>query len=86
VDVLPDGSRDVTAPVAVDSVAAGVGAVLRRQRDVLRDLGLSAGRPDHDVADDPEGYLRRLVSAAGAAELAAEGGLGDFWWLVTTKG
>ncbi|MDX6298911.1 MAG: hypothetical protein QOF53_125 [Nocardioidaceae bacterium] len=87
VDVLPDGSRDVTAPVAVDSVAAGVGAVLRRQRDVLRDLGLSAGRPDHGAADaDPDGYLRRLVSAAGAAELTAEGGLGDFWWLVTTKG
>jgi SAM-dependent MidA family methyltransferase len=87
VDVLPDGSRDVTAPVAVDSVAAEVGAVLRRQRDVLRDLGLSAGRPGPDLAaHDPEGYLRRLASAAEVAELSAPGGLGDFWWLVTTKG
>jgi SAM-dependent MidA family methyltransferase len=87
VDVLPDGSRDVTAPVAVDSVAAAVGAVLRRQRDVLHDLGLTASRPEPGLAaGDPEGYLRRLVSAAEAAELTAAGGLGDFWWVVTTKG
>jgi SAM-dependent MidA family methyltransferase len=87
VDVLPDGSRDVTAPVAVDSAAAGARAVLRRQRDVLRDLGVRGDRPDADLADrDPEGYLRRLATAAEAAELTAERGLGDFWWLVTTVG
>jgi len=86
VDVLPDGTRDVTAPVAVDSVAAGVGAVLRRQRDVLHDLGVSARAPGPDLASRaPEEYLRGLASAAEAGELTVEGGLGDFWWLLTTK-
>jgi SAM-dependent MidA family methyltransferase len=86
VDVLPDGSRDVTAHVAVDSVAARVGAVVRRQRDVLRELGVCGTRPDPALAtDDPAGYLRSLASAGEATELTAEGGLGDFWWIMTTK-
>jgi hypothetical protein len=85
VDVLPDGSRDVTAHVAVDSVADRVGAVVRRQRDVLHELGVHGTRPDPDTAvDDPAGYLRGLASATEAAELTAPGGLGDFWWLVGT--
>src|SRR4051794_38211450 len=45
VDVVPDGSRDVTAHVAVDAVAAaaeasGAPTVVRRQREVLRELGV----------------------------------------------
>ena len=60
VDVLPDGSRDVTAHVAVDAVAERSGAVVRRQRDVLRELGVSGARPDLDLATtDPTGYVRR---------------------------
>jgi SAM-dependent MidA family methyltransferase len=86
VDVLPDGSRDVTAHVAVDSVAHRVGGVLRRQRDVLAELGVSGTRPDLDLAtSDPAAYVRALSAATEAAELTAVGGLGDFWWVVATR-
>ena len=84
VDVLPDGSRDVTAHVAVDAVADRVGGELLRQRDVLRALGVSGERPDLARAtSDPAGYVRALVTATEAAELTAPGGLGDFWWVVS---
>ncbi len=87
VDVLPDGSRDVTAHVAVDAVAARVGAVVRRQREVLLDLGVRGDRPELELAtEDPAAYLRGLASATEAAELTAENGLGGFSWLVATRG
>jgi SAM-dependent MidA family methyltransferase len=83
-DVVPDGSRDVTAHVAVDSVAAAVGGTVVRQRDVLRDLGVDGSRPPLDLArSDPAGYLSALSSAGEAAELTAAGGLGDFFWVVS---
>lgn len=86
VDVLPDGSRDVTASLAVDSVADRVGGVVRRQRDVLHDLGVSGARPDLATATtDPVGYVAGLSAAGEAAELTAVGGLGDFWWVQTVK-
>jgi SAM-dependent MidA family methyltransferase len=86
VDVLPDGSRDVTAHVAVDAVADRVGGEVRRQRDVLRDLGVSGARPDLALAtSDPAGYVRALASATEATELTAPGGLGDFWWVVSVR-
>jgi len=84
VDVRPDGARDVTAHVAVDSVAAAVSGRLTRQRDALGDLGVSGRRPDLALAtEDPAAYLRALGTAAGAAELVAQGGLGDFWWIIS---
>jgi SAM-dependent MidA family methyltransferase len=87
VDVLPDGSRDVTAHVAVDAVADRVGAEVRRQRDVLRELGLTGARPDLALADtDPAAYVRALSAATEATELTEAGGLGDFWWLLTSTG
>jgi hypothetical protein len=53
---------------------------------VLRDLGVHGSRPDLTLATgDPTGYVRRLATATEAAELTAAGGLGDFWWVVTTK-
>ena len=83
VAVLPDGSRDVTAHVAVDSVAASVGGVLRRQRDLLAELGVTATMPDREVASaDPAGYLEDVSRAGEAAELLGRGGLGDFWWIL----
>jgi SAM-dependent MidA family methyltransferase len=86
VDVLPDGSRDVTAHVAVDAVADRVGGVVRRQRDVLHELGVSGERPDLGLATSaPAGYVRALAGATEAAELTAEGGLGDFFWVVTVR-
>ncbi len=82
VDVVPDGSRDVTAHVAVDAAAARVGASLHRQRDALERLGVNGTRPPLDLAtDDPPAYLAALARASESAELRARGGWGDFWWL-----
>jgi len=79
-----DGQHDVTAHVAVDSLADRVGAALARQRDVLLDLGVSDARPPFGLAtSDPRSYLRQLAVAGEAAELVASPGLGDFWWLTT---
>ena len=84
VDVVPDGSRDVTAHVAVDAVAARVGATVGRQRDALARLGVDGTRPPLDLAtDDPPAYVAALSRASEAAELMARGGWGDFWWLTT---
>jgi SAM-dependent MidA family methyltransferase len=86
VAVLPDGTRDLTAHVAVDSVADRVDAEVRRQRDVLRELGVSGERPDLALATaDPSTYVRRLATATEAAELTAGGGLGDFYWVTTSR-
>lgn len=84
VDVVPDGSRDVTAHVAVDSVAATVGATLMRQRDALGLLGIDGARPPLELAHaDPSAYVLALGAAGEAGELTARGGLGDFWWIVS---
>lgn len=84
VDVVPDGSRDVTAHVAVDAVAARVGATVERQRDALARLTVDGTRPPLDLAtDDPTAYLHALARASESAELRARGGWGDFWWLNT---
>jgi SAM-dependent MidA family methyltransferase len=84
VDVRPDGTRDVTAHVAVDAVAEHVGGCLERQRDALARLGVDGTRPPLELADDdPPAYLSALSRAAEAAELRARGGWGDFWWIVT---
>jgi SAM-dependent MidA family methyltransferase len=84
VDVLPDGSRDVTAHVAVDAVAARVGASVERQRDALARLGVDGTRPPLDLAtDDPPAYVQALARASESAELRARGGWGDFWWLTS---
>lgn len=84
VDVVPDGTRDVTAHVAVDSVAKRVGGCLSRQRDQLARLGVDGTRPPLEQAhSDPAAYLAALGRASEAAELRAIGGWGDFWWIVT---
>lgn len=90
---VPDGSCDVTAHVALDAVAhagASAGAtttVLTTQRDALRELGISAGRPDPSSAgDDPAAYLLALQHSGQAAELLDAGGLGGFGWLLQQRG
>lgn len=84
VDVVPDGSRDVTADVAVDSVAPAAGATVLRQRDALTRLGVDGARPPLDLAGtDPAAYVRALSRSGEAGELLARGGLGDFWWIIT---
>ena len=84
VDVVPDGSRDVTAHVAVDAVGERVGASLERQRDSLARLGVDGARPPLDLATtDPQAYVEALARSSESAELRARGGWGDFWWLTT---
>ncbi|MBQ1050967.1 SAM-dependent methyltransferase [Micromonospora sp. C51] len=85
---VPDGSCDVTAHVAMDSVAssgervARCAYVLTSQREALRALGADGGRPALSLASsDPAGYLRALATASAAAELTDPGGLGGHWWL-----
>lgn len=87
VDVIPDGTRDVTAHVAIDSVAAAVGATLTTQRDALADLGIDGSRPPIELAtSDPNAYAHALTRASRAAELRSRGGWGDFTWaLVDTR-
>ncbi|MER5457809.1 SAM-dependent methyltransferase, partial [Micromonospora sp. NPDC002389] len=85
---LPDGSCDVTAHVAMDSVASAGERVarcaysLRTQREGLRALGADGGRPPLSLAyQDPAGYVRALAEATAAAELTDPAGLGGHLWL-----
>ncbi|RIV31707.1 hypothetical protein D2L64_25395 [Micromonospora radicis] len=85
---VPDGSCDVTAHVAMDSVASAGERVARcayllgSQRAGLRALGAEGGRPPLSrAASDPAGYLRALAAASASAELTDPAGLGGHWWL-----
>jgi SAM-dependent MidA family methyltransferase len=89
VPALPDGSRDITAHVALDACAAagrraGAGyTLLTTQREALRSLGVHGRRPPPELAvSDPEGYVRELCHASEGAELIDSRGLGGFGWLV----
>ena len=90
---VPDGRCDLTAHVALDSVAAagraaGAGDTrLDDQRTVLMTLGVDARRPRPELATtDPPAYLRALQRAGEAAELLDRDGLGRFSWLLQGVG
>lgn len=90
---VPDGSCDITAHVALDSLVAAGAAVTGRpglltdQRTALRALGVRGGLPDRTLASsDPRGYLQALQSAGQRSELTARGGLGDFGWVLNAVG
>lgn len=79
-----DGSTDITAHVALDSLGPGT---LLRQRDALHHLGVRGTRPPLATASsDPAGYLRALRDAGEAAELTDPDGLGAHWWLLSPVG
>jgi SAM-dependent MidA family methyltransferase len=82
-DPVPDGSCDITAHVALDSLAAAVPrSSITRQRVALKALGVSAARPPHELArTDPLRYVAELSSAGEAAELMDPSGLGAFGWV-----
>ncbi|MEU1839793.1 SAM-dependent methyltransferase [Micromonospora chersina] len=93
VSPVPDGSCDVTAHVAMDSVASAGERVARcaytlvSQREGLRALGADGGRPPLSLASrDPAGYLRALAAASAVAELTDPAGLGGHWWLLQPVG
>jgi len=75
---VPDGSCDLTAHVAMDSLAHDE---LMDQRTALRRLGVSGQIPPQELArTSPMAYLQGLSSASAAAALTARSGLGDFLW------
>ncbi|MGW5240771.1 SAM-dependent methyltransferase [Monashia sp. NPDC004114] len=78
---VPDGSCDITAHVAMDTLVADH---LVRQRDLLRDLGFTGASPSIELATtDPLAYVRALERAGAEADLIRPaGGFGDFWWAV----
>lgn len=85
---IPDGSCDLTAHVAFDSLAAASRAAgaepapLTTQRAALAELGVTGSRPPRALAErDPRGYLAELSRAGQAAELLDPAGLGGFGWL-----
>jgi SAM-dependent MidA family methyltransferase len=90
---VPDGSRDITAHVAVDACAAAgeaAGAtttVLTTQRRALRMLGVDARLPPRELAtSDPPAYVQALGRTSEAAELLDGTGLGGFEWLIQSVG
>ncbi|WP_330476208.1 SAM-dependent methyltransferase [Terrabacter sp. C0L_2] len=77
---VPDGSCDLTAHVAVDSLDADV---VRPQREALQALGLTGATPPHALAGaDPLAYLAGLEHASTEAQLLHRDGFGGFWWAV----
>jgi SAM-dependent MidA family methyltransferase len=81
---VPDGMVNLTAHVALDSLAAASdsSAELRPQREALRALGVDGTPPDPALAThDPVGYAASLAAASDSSELLAPAGLGGFAWL-----
>lgn len=77
---VPDGSCDVTAHVAIDSLDADE---VLTQREALQALGTTGATPPHALAQaDPLAYLRALERAGAQARLLDREGFGGFWWAV----
>jgi SAM-dependent MidA family methyltransferase len=77
---VPDGSCDLTAHVAVDSLEHDE---LTTQRTALHALGLQARTPAHELArSDPAGYLAALADASAVGALTSPDSLGRFYWVL----
>jgi SAM-dependent MidA family methyltransferase len=77
---VPDGSCDVTAHVAMDTLDADV---VQTQREALRALGLRGATPPHELAvAQPLAYVAGLERASAEARLLDPAGFGGFWWAV----
>ena len=95
---VPDGSCDLTAHVAVDSLADSLAGRLARtgvrdgiwvttQAEALAELLPGATDPvPHELARrEPAAYLRALARRAALGAPGAHGGLGDFRWVVAVR-
>ena len=81
---VPDGSCDLTAHVAVDSLEHHE---VSTQRAALRALGFDATTPAHELAGtDPAAYLAALSTASTVGALTAPDGLGGFHWVLRRVG
>ncbi|MFI5906277.1 SAM-dependent methyltransferase [Dactylosporangium sp. NPDC051541] len=79
VEPIPDGERDLTVAVALDSL----GSETLSQREALRSLGVDGTRPPLAMAtENPVGYLKTLAQASQAAELTDPAGLGGQQWVM----
>ena len=77
---VPDGSCDVTAHVAMDTLDADE---VLTQREALQALGLTGTTPPHTAATtDPLAYLVALERASIEARLLDRDGFGGFRWAV----
>ncbi|PKW26475.1 SAM-dependent methyltransferase [Phycicoccus duodecadis] len=77
---VPDGTCDLTAHVAVDSLEQDERTT---QREALLGLGLTASTPPLGLArTDPPAYLTGLARASAVTALTARRGLGDFHWVL----
>lgn len=84
VPALPDGTCDLTAHVAVDSLEQDERWT---QREALHRLIGRPEVPEHALATtDPPAYLAALARASALRALTAPGGLGDFHWVVRRCG
>jgi SAM-dependent MidA family methyltransferase len=87
---VPDGSCDLTADVAWDSLVAGSlsadrpAATAVSQRTALQELGVDGARPS--PGGDTAAYLRDLQRSGAAATLLDPGGLGALTWLLQPLG
>lgn len=78
-----DGSTDVTAHVAMDSLGA---ATLLTQRDALEQLGIRVPAPSLDLARTaPADYLAGLARRTAWVALRDPAGLGGFWWALSCR-
>ena len=83
VHAIPDGTCDLTAHVALDSLQGR----LLSQQEALRQLGVDATPPPRELSkSDPRGYLAQLGAASSAAELLDRRGLGAYGWVVVPVG
>lgn len=79
---VPDGSTDITAHVAMDTLGADE---LVCQRELFDRLGLRLPNPSRQLAHErPAAYLQQLAACGSYAALTAVGGLGDFWWAISS--
>jgi SAM-dependent MidA family methyltransferase len=79
VEPVPDGSCDLTAHVALDSLDHDT---VSTQRAALREADLGSGAPARDLArSDPAGYVRALAHRGALAALADPAGPGGFGWV-----
>lgn len=79
VHAIPDGTCDLTAHVALDSLQGR----LISQAQALALLGVDATPPAKALSrTDPRCYLARLAEASSSAELLDRRGLGAYGWVV----
>jgi SAM-dependent MidA family methyltransferase len=80
---VPDGSCDITAHVALDSLHGR----LLSQAEALSLLGIRSDPPARELSRaDPRRYLSLLAEASSAAELLDRRGLGSYGWVVAPVG